>query len=170
MLNGDEAVRRYSYLAKNIARATWWTEYEDSYGYALEALWHAGEDWNGKGSFVGYAKKMMRWRIIDGYRTTHGRQDSSKTRRGVGIITVTGDLPVIAHHDVVEDDPLETMLESILAICANDAERTLIQMRARGCLDVEIGEALGVTSSRVCQMKKALHRRWIDKRSTVTNF
>lgn len=129
---------------------------------AYLGLLEAARTWDGDGTFLGYARVVMRHRVVDGFRHRNGRRPDTMARR----IKQARQLPTDEDGQLVEADPAFHHHEhgfdavddaDVVARLPwhrlNAGQRAAMAGVARGDLLVEIGAGLGVTESRACQLR-----------------
>src|SRR5690348_14605510 len=144
------------------ARQRWpRTDPGDLLSYANFGLVDAARTWDAaKGmTFVGYARQIVRHRIVDEWRREHGR------RPGVEVTPFDPTADDLSPSIIAAAASVEPGFEAVEATVTvnglelTERERYVLVELGSGTSMREIGDALGVSESRVSQIRKAIYDR-----------
>lgn len=159
-------------IARDIARRSVQTDLDDLIGAAYEALVQCALEFDPDrgATFATFARKAVRWRMIDRYRK------DTRTRRAQALWTCPlgvlfedddeGDPSVLA----VEDPGYEAVLDAVHAAATietvhlTDRERRVLVLVGDGATLRQAGRILGFTESRACQIRTGVYWRLPEHR------
>jgi RNA polymerase sigma factor (sigma-70 family) len=147
--------------------------YEDICSVTLCAVWEGIAKWNGGGALDARINFLIKNRVNDYFRATGGRSEVAQERKGTHAEKVSLDAdfgdgggdemflrdiipdPNIKHPG--EDMDISNKVEEILAQSKlSEKERVVTEgYYLKGYNQEELGEQLGVTGSRICQLMKS---------------
>lgn len=144
-------------------------DWEDLMGWGREGLFQAAQRWDeSKGPFTSFAWTRVKGAIIDQLRNQQqkgrGRSFRPPEPDSIEELESLGD----AWHPAVEDDPLERV-ESAEAVdetfprlwaVLSPQQRLVMAGLAHGKRLHVIGEELGVSESRICQVRADIRTKW----------
>lgn len=146
-------VRNVEWVKKRVRfnRRTWLPD--DAEGIALEALVEAARTWNPGGvSFRCYVRHMINFRLEDARRAQGiSARDGADSRRTRTSRLTTGLQRTLGRPAAQEEVCDARRALERMAGLPERLQRVLV-MRAEGRVLKEIGEELGVTESRACQL------------------
>ncbi len=147
---------------------------------ALEACCVAAELWVAQGQdgdgFRGWMVNFIRWRIVDEWRNLYGRHATAARRadfrrhtsldqladgfeRQVTVADTIPD-PAVQVEDGIIDALHDRWVYDRIVAKLTDRELRVVELLGGGATLAEVGATLGVSESRVCQIRRKLHDRF----------
>ena len=138
------------------------TTFDDNFSIAMSAVWECAQKWNGKGAFEAISFHCYKLRLVDSIRSSIGKSDNVKQRRGSKSIKFSIDEEIDGRlvADSIPDrylptgDRLDDIIEEIKLCSFTKRESVLVELliiQNRPIQDV--ASVMKVTRQRVTQIK-----------------